>query len=187
MNPMFTRLTLGVAGLLALGIGTAIAFLPDAFYASYGIVFPVSADLYSELRAPGANLTVLGTLIFMGVLKSGWTRFSAALGTTVFLAYAAGRIVSIVLDGMPSEPIFLALVIELAIGGLCAQVLWCTGRQKISRGSLSWQADLPFKPVQPRSGPHTDAARFGLSCSAVVRLATANRCNPPKNRRNVTV
>lgn len=129
MKPMFTRLTLGAAGALALGIGAAIAFLPDAFYASYGIALPASADLYSELRAPGANLAVLGALIFTGALKSGWTRFSATLGTTVFLAYAAGRMVSIVLDGLPSGTILLALAIELAIGGLCAQALRRTGRE----------------------------------------------------------
>ncbi|MEO0980636.1 MAG: hypothetical protein AAFY24_25470, partial [Pseudomonadota bacterium] len=48
MTPTFTRLTLGIAGLLALGIGAAIAFIPDAFYASYGIVLPASPDFYSE-------------------------------------------------------------------------------------------------------------------------------------------
>ncbi|MEL7528004.1 MAG: DUF4345 domain-containing protein [Pseudomonadota bacterium] len=123
MTPMFTRLTLGIAGLLALGIGAAIAFIPDAFYASYGIVLPASPNFYSEARAPGANLAVLGGLIFIGALKSGWTRFSAALGTTVFLAYAAGRLVSIVLDGLPSDAILLALLVELTIGGLCLVVL----------------------------------------------------------------
>jgi len=129
MKPMFTRLALGAAGLLALGIGAAICLIPDAFYASYGIVLPASADFYSEVRAPGANLAILGGLIFTGALKSDSTRFSAALGTSVFLAYATGRMVSIVLDGMPSEAILLALGIELAFGGLCAQALWRAGRK----------------------------------------------------------
>lgn len=131
MKPIFTQLTLGLAGALALAIGAAITFVPDAFYASYGIVLPVSADFQSEIRAPGANLAILGALIFLGALKADWTQFSATLGTTVFLAYAAGRIVSIVLDGMPSDTILLALMIELVVGGLCALSLRRKRRQSL--------------------------------------------------------
>ncbi|WP_422040469.1 DUF4345 domain-containing protein [Roseibium sp.] len=120
MNAYVTRLTLAVAGVLALGIGAAITFAPGAFYASYGIVLPAGADFYSEVRAPGTNLAILGALIFVGAFKADWARFSATLGTAVFLAYAAGRIVSIMLDGIPSDAILLALMIELVVGGLCA-------------------------------------------------------------------
>nr|WP_319385495.1 DUF4345 domain-containing protein [uncultured Roseibium sp.] len=131
MNLHVTRLTLGLAGALALGIGAAITLAPDAFYASYGIVLPAGADFHSEVRAPGANLALLGALIFLGALKADWTRFSAMLGTALFLAYAAGRMVSIVLDGMPSDAILLALAIELVVGGLCALSLRRARRQSL--------------------------------------------------------
>lgn len=129
MNALVTRLTLGIAGALATGIGAAIALTPDAFYGSYGIVLPAGADLYSELRAPGTNLAVLGALIAIGAMKEQWTRVSAALGTTVFLAYAAGRLLGIAFDGMPSEAILLALAIEGVLGGLCALALRSSRRQ----------------------------------------------------------
>ena len=129
MNLMFTRLTLGVAGARARGIGAAITLGPDAFYGSYGIVLTASPDLYSEIRAPGANLAVLGAVMCIGALKPDWRRFSAALGTCVFFAYAAGRMVGIALDGMPSEAILLARAIERVLGGLCALALRRTRRQ----------------------------------------------------------
>lgn len=123
MKTLISRLTLGIAGALAIGIGGAITLAPDTFFASYGVVLPDSIDLYSEIRAPGANLAVLGALIFVGAFKADWRHFSASLGAALFLAYAAGRLVSVVLDGTPSSAILLALVIELAVGGSCALAL----------------------------------------------------------------
>lgn len=133
MQSLARRLFLGAAGALALGIGAAITFAPNAFYASYGIELPPGPDLMSELRAPGANLTVLGALILAGSLRTGWTRLSALLGAIVFLAYAAGRAVSIALDGMPSESIILAMGLETVIGGICAAMFF---RQKEKAAGL---------------------------------------------------
>jgi len=116
---LFRRLTLGVAGLMALGIGLAITFTPQGFYAGYGIEIGNDPTMLSELRAPGANLAVLGALIFAGVFRSDLMRLSAALGTVVFLAFAFGRLIGIVLDGMPAEGIVTALAIELVAGALC--------------------------------------------------------------------
>lgn len=38
---------------------------------------------------------------------------------TVFLAFPAGRILGLLIDGMPSGSILVALVLELAIAALC--------------------------------------------------------------------
>ena len=129
----FQRLTLGAAGLAALGIGLAITAAPASFYASYGIVLGTDPNLLSELRAPGANLAALGAIILAGTVHQGIARLSAALGAVVFLAYAFGRIVSMALDGMPSSGLVQATMIELVIGGLCAVLL----RRGQSRKSTS--------------------------------------------------
>ena len=115
----FEKLTLGVAGLTALGIGLAITLAPRVFYAGYGIELGADARLLSELRAPGASLASLGVVIFAGALRPGMARVSAALGAIVFLAFATGRIVSMAVDGWPGGSIVTALVIEIAIGLLC--------------------------------------------------------------------
>ncbi|CUK02747.1 hypothetical protein PH7735_02646 [Shimia thalassica] len=119
----FQKLTLGASGLIALGIGMAITFVPIGFYAGSGIALDTDPALLSELRAPGANLAALGAVIFAGALRSGLARQSAALGALVFLAFAFGRLVSIVFDGWPGESILVALGVEVALGGLCLLVL----------------------------------------------------------------
>ncbi|MBO9427265.1 DUF4345 domain-containing protein [Labrenzia sp. R4_1] len=117
--PWFDRAILGVAGVTALGIGLAITAVPAGFYAAYDIVLGSNPSLLNELRAPGANLAALGGLILAGAFLSGVSRLSAALGATVFLAYALGRFVSMGLDGAPHSGLVTALVVELVVGGLC--------------------------------------------------------------------
>ncbi len=132
MSPAWLqKLTLGIAGLAALGIGLAITAAPGLFYATYGIALGNDPNLLSELRAPGANLAVLGLVILAGAFRQSMQRLAAFLGATVFLAYAFGRIVGMVLDGMPSDGLVQATVIELVIGGLCVALLW-RGRSHIT-------------------------------------------------------
>jgi len=125
---LFQRLTLCAAGLTALGIGLAITFAPHGFYAGYGIDLGTDPKWLSELRAPGANLAALGAVILVGALRPGMARFSAMLGTVVFLAFAFGRMASIVLDGWPGEGILAAFAIELVIGLLCLSASRGQGR-----------------------------------------------------------
>jgi hypothetical protein len=120
---LFQTLVLGTAGLAALGIGLTITFAPHGFYAGYGIALEGDPSLLSELRAPGANLAMLGAIIFAGVLRPRMGLVSAALGAVVFLAFAFGRLVSLGLDGVPHGGLVAALVMELLIGGLCLLVL----------------------------------------------------------------
>ena len=118
-DTLLQKLALGIAGLAALTIGLAIVAAPHGFYATYGIALGADPSLLSELRAPGANLFVLGALILAGAFRPGMARLSAALGAVVYFAYALGRVVSIVLDGLPASGLVEALVIEVVIGGLC--------------------------------------------------------------------
>lgn len=132
----FDRFILGASGLLAFGIGLAIMTVPQAFYGAYGISLGSDASLLNELRAPGANLTALGAVILAGAVLRRLTRISAALGATVFLAYAFGRMVSMAVDGSPHDGLVTALMIELAIGGACVIVLsrhWAAHRLGAAR------------------------------------------------------
>lgn len=121
--PLAQKLALGAAGATAIAIGLAITLAPAAFYASNGVALGADPSLLSELRAPGASLAAIGALIFAGAVRPSLTRRAALLGAVVFLAYAAGRIVSMLLDGLPSEPLLWATAVELAIGGLCLSAL----------------------------------------------------------------
>ena len=114
----FQKIVLGVAGFTAFAIGAFILFEPHSFYASYGISLAADPNLLSELRGPAANLAVLGAAMLVGLIRPGLTRLSVAIALIVFLAFPAGRILSIAVDGMPSASVLAALAIEIVIGVL---------------------------------------------------------------------
>ncbi|WP_170402155.1 DUF4345 domain-containing protein [Ruegeria arenilitoris] len=118
------RLILGMSGLTAFAIGLAITLDPQSFYANYGIVLSPQPNLMSELRAPATNLAVLGLIILCGACYQKLVQTSALLGVTVFSAFALGRTISFVLDGLPSDSILAAFAIEVFLALLC---LWVVG------------------------------------------------------------
>jgi hypothetical protein len=122
-RPSLQSLALVAAGLPALGVGLAIALAPRAFYAGYGVALGSDPSLLSELRAPGAALAMLGAAILAGLARPAMARASLALGALVFLAYAAGRLVGLALDGPPARGLIEAIAIELAVGALCLAAL----------------------------------------------------------------
>ncbi len=114
----FQKITLGLSGVTALVIGTLITLSPHTFYASYGITLGQDPNLLNELRAPGAGLAMFGALMLAGVLRAAMAPIALAVALTVFLAFPAGRIVGIVIDGMPSGSVIGALIFEVIVAGL---------------------------------------------------------------------
>ena len=114
----FQKTVLGIAGFTAFAIGAFILIEPYAFYASYGIALTADPNLLSELRAPAANLAALGAVMLAGLFRPSLARISSAIALIVFLAFPAGRVISITVDGMPSENVLAALAIEVVIGAL---------------------------------------------------------------------
>lgn len=120
MKPtLFEKIALGLAGLTALTIGAFILFAPHAFYAGYGIALGEDVNLLSELRAPGAGLAGFGLLMLLGILRHAVLPVGMAVALTVFIAFPAGRLVGVAVDGMPSGNVIGALVVELIIAALC--------------------------------------------------------------------
>ena len=113
------KVSLGVAGITAVGVGASILVVPVPFYESYGIALPGDPSLLSELRAPGASLAALGLLITLGIFRAALRAVAVAAALTIYIAFPMGRIVGLLLDGMPSGGILGALLIEAAIGTLC--------------------------------------------------------------------
>lgn len=136
----FQKITLGISGLTALAIGTFITLTPHAFYASYGVTLGQDPNLLNELRAPGAGLAVFGALMLVGIVRTAMAPIALAVALTVFLAFPVGRMVGIVLDGMPSGSVIGALVIEVVIAAL----LLAAFKPKRTAGSIQERfVDLP--------------------------------------------
>ncbi len=115
----FEKISLGIAGVTATGIGSFIMVAPNAFYASYGILLGDNPSLLSELRAPAAGLLTLGILMLTGIWRSKMAQLAVASALIVFLAFPAGRLIGLAIDGMPSGGIIGALMLEFAIAILC--------------------------------------------------------------------
>lgn len=114
----FQQITLGISGLTAVVIGLCILIAPYTFYASYGIALGQDPNLLSELRAPGAGLAAFGAIMLAGLVQAAFAPIAIVVACTVYLAFPVGRLVSLALDGTPSESILVALMIELIIAGL---------------------------------------------------------------------
>ena len=118
MTRPLTRILLAVSGTTGLAIGLAILFQPHAFLASSGISLGPDASLLSEIRAPG-GLLLLGSLVTLsGAIRHNLTQTGLVFSALIYSTYGLSRLVSIVLDGMPSPSLQLAALIELVIGAL---------------------------------------------------------------------
>ena len=118
-NSPLENFALGVSGLTALGIGTAILANPPAFFTAYGIEVGEDASLLSELRAPAAGLAAFGAVMLMGIWRPSLALVSRITALTVFLAFPAGRVVGMIADGLPSDAVLGALAFELIVAVIC--------------------------------------------------------------------
>lgn len=114
-HALIVRLTLVTAGALTAIIGAGILLVPDAFYASYQITVPDSASLRSELKTMGTLLLLAGCLMLVGAVKKPLqaTAFIVASGT--YTALVAGRMLSLIVDGIPSSGILAAWAVEAVL------------------------------------------------------------------------
>lgn len=133
----FEKFVLGLAGTTAAAISGVILAAPHTFYASYGIYLGDDPSLLSELRAPAAGLLTLGLLMFAGIFRQNWVSVSIVAALTVFIGFPAGRLIGLAVDGMPSNGIIVALIIELIIAGLCLMAFRRRFRRNASVQSLS--------------------------------------------------
>ncbi len=129
------KVALCVSGLTAVGIGVAILAAPYTFLASYGITVGDGPSLLSELRAPAAGLAAFGVLMLLGIWRTAMTPMSKVVALIVFLAFPAGRLIGLIVDGLPSGPNIGALVFELAVAALC--IVAFSRRSKLARKRLS--------------------------------------------------
>lgn len=141
------RAVLVLAGITLIAVGAGAAFLPDAFYGSYGIELGGDAGLMSELRSAGMALLLLGMIVGAGAFVSGLTTTATLIGAVVLLAYAGGRLLSWAVDGAPSTAMAAAAVVELVIGAACLWLLVRTTRT--ARAAPTARS----APVTPRPEP----------------------------------
>tara|TARA_R110002049_G_scaffold159546_2_gene324527 strand:+ start:8111 stop:8593 length:483 start_codon:yes stop_codon:yes gene_type:complete len=108
-----------VSGLIAVGIAVAILFMPDAFYAGYGIDTGANVSLANELKAPAGMLLIAGLLVLAGVFTPRMTAASLAMASLIYLSYGLSRLLSMAIDGIPHGGLVSAAMLEVFIGLVC--------------------------------------------------------------------
>ena len=118
-NSKVLKTILIISGLVIIIIGAAILFVPATFFATNGIMLGNDSSLLSEIRAPGGALLASGIFILAGAFVPRLTLTAVLLSALLYLSYGFSRILSMVVDGIPSEGILIAAVVELGIGLAC--------------------------------------------------------------------
>ncbi|MEM7383983.1 MAG: DUF4345 domain-containing protein [Verrucomicrobiota bacterium] len=111
------------SGVILLGVGSAILLAPEAFHASNGIVLEKKASLMSEIRAPGGLLLASGLLILVASFRDRLRPQAVLLATLVYGTFGLSRMLSLLIDGMPSTGIVGAIVIELLVAAFGLVIL----------------------------------------------------------------
>lgn len=115
-----TKISLAVAGLIAMMIGTAVLFTPASFYALSGVTLPDDVSLVSDIRAFGGGLLGAGIFVTLGLIKQSLTVPSLIAATTVYAGFGLARLWAIGVDGLPEATYLWVLAIELIVAAICA-------------------------------------------------------------------
>jgi len=118
MTRLFSRMMLGLSGLIGGYIGISILFDTQKFFAHNGVEITGDPGLMSELKAPAIVLLAAALVLLVGSVKSRFTDMALMIGAIVYGSYGMGRVVSILVDGLPPQPLIAAAVVELGIASI---------------------------------------------------------------------
>ena len=113
-----------LAGLVGLYVGGGLLFFPAGMQEQNGIVIGDNASLFSETRAPGAAILGASLMMLLAVIRVNWRSIGLVIAALFFLSYGLGRLLSLVLDGRPGDPLFYAMFGELILGGIALILLY---------------------------------------------------------------
>ena len=133
MNRLFTRSALATAGALLGGIGGALILVPQDFLAMSHVVIDSDPGLMSELAAPGGVLLISSAIMLSGAVRIRFAGLALAVGAIVYGSYGAGRLISLMLHGLPPDSLIAAMVIELGIAATLS-ALWLASPSRKQRG-----------------------------------------------------
>ena len=118
MRNTVTLAVCALSGVVITSVGLGLLFWPSDMHAANGIALSGETGLLSETRAPGGFLLLVGMFVLASLLRPAWRQ--AALVATALIngGWAAGRMVSIALDGLPPQALLAAFFIEVTLTGL---------------------------------------------------------------------
>ncbi len=129
----FIQISLFLFGAIAIVIGGALLVVPVSFEASAGIDLDNNISLLSEIRAYGGMTFFSGIIILLGAFFSKLLRLSLGLSALLYLSLGLSRLVGLLVDGIPSQILITALILEILFGLLSVFMFLKTGEQKSAK------------------------------------------------------
>lgn len=105
-----------VSGLLLTFIGGATLSLPVQMKGDAGINIAENISVINDVRAASALLLAIALITIFGAFVKKLTYTSSLISFVLFLSLGAGRVISILLDGMPVDGLVKATGLELVLG-----------------------------------------------------------------------
>ena len=115
MRQVITRIALGSSGAILGYIGGSLLVNAEMFMAANGVEIGSDPSLMSELKAPAGLLLFVGAIMGAGSLRLRGANLGLVSGAVVYGSYGLSRLVSLLMDGAPSQSLIIAAVIELVI------------------------------------------------------------------------
>lgn len=116
MNSKVLNTYLIVSGLLLTFIGGATLINPILMKGDAGIDIAGQISVINDVRASGALILAIALLALSGVFNKQLKYTSTIVVFTLFIALGIGRVVSILIDGMPVDGLLFATVLEFILG-----------------------------------------------------------------------
>lgn len=123
----FSRVVLGLAGLLLVRIGVGLLLDPVHAVTEQGIALP-SPSAITSMRALGGGFAGVGLLLLVSLPVARWIRSGLVLLLTFAGALTAGRLVGLVIDG-PAPFTLKVLKPEIVLVALSILALLTTFRR----------------------------------------------------------
>ena len=128
-NSNILKVYLFLSGLILSIIGTLTTFNPVNIKAEEGIEVAGNASAINDVRSFGMLLLATAILSIIGALNSSLRKPATISAFLLFLSLGMGRILSILMDGMPSDGIVKATGLEMILG-IAGLVLYSIYREK---------------------------------------------------------
>ena len=109
-----------ISGLLLVYFGAATLLMPIELKASFDIVIPNDINVLNDMRAFSTLSLMIGIFTVFGAFKNQYTFAATLIVFIQFLALGCGRLVSVLIDGMPAEGNIIGMSNELFLGAVGA-------------------------------------------------------------------
>lgn len=113
-----------VSGLILSLVGALTSFNPVNVKAEEGIDIAGNPSALNDVRGFGFLILAVALFSFIGAFQSRLKRPAIIFSVLFFLSIALGRLFSILFDGMPTQGILNATIVEFVVGTIGVLLLF---------------------------------------------------------------